>query len=80
MRLELISNPETYNIWFCIASLLLIVVVLIIHVSEEVHSNKQKQIFGMIISDDLILNTLGGVLGFLLFAVLDYIRRLRYGS
>lgn len=30
--------------------------------------------------DDLILNTLGGVLGFLLFVVLDYIRRLRYGS
>ena len=57
--MELISNPENYNIWFCIASLLLIVVVLIIHVSEEVHSNKQKQIFGMIISDALILNTAG---------------------
>ena len=30
--------------------------------------------------DDLILNTLGGVLGYLLFVVLDYIRRYRYGS
>ncbi len=55
----LVGNPAHYNIWFCIASLLLIVVVLIIHVSEEIHSNKQKQIFGMIISDALILNAVG---------------------
>lgn len=30
--------------------------------------------------DDLILNTLGGVLGYLLFVILDLFRRYRYGS
>lgn len=30
--------------------------------------------------DDLILNTLGGVLGYLLFMILDSFRRYRYGS
>ena len=30
--------------------------------------------------DDLILNTLGGVLGYLLFVILDVFRRYRYGS
>ena len=30
--------------------------------------------------DDLILNTLGGLLGYLLFVILDLFRRYRYGS
>ena len=57
--MRLITSPENYNICFCVASLFLNLVVLIIHLSEEVHDNKQKRIFGMIIYDALILNTAG---------------------
>ena len=52
-------NPKSYNIAFSIASLLLILVTLVIDRSEEANNNKQKQIFGMLIFDALILNIAG---------------------
>ncbi|WP_034443589.1 EAL domain-containing protein [Butyrivibrio sp. AE2032] len=55
----LITSPQSYNIAFSIASLLLVIIVLVIDVSEEAHNNRQKQIFGMIIFDALILNVAG---------------------
>ena len=54
-----IISPETYNIVFSAASLLLILVTLIIHLSEETHYSKQKQIFGALVLDALILNAFG---------------------
>ena len=55
----LITSPKSYNIAFSIASLLLVLIVFFIDVSEEAHNNRQKQIFGMIILDALILNVAG---------------------
>ncbi|MBQ7614871.1 MAG: EAL domain-containing protein [Butyrivibrio sp.] len=55
----LITSPENYNIAFSIASLLLILVTYVIDRSEVAQNNRQKQIFGMIIFDALILNTAG---------------------
>ena len=57
--MEFIVNPQNNSVCFCIASLILIVVVIIIHASEEIYNNRQKQIFGMLISDALILNIAG---------------------
>ncbi len=57
--MDILVNPKNYNICFNIASLLLVIVVLIINLSEEAHNNKQKQIFGMIVSDALIINVAG---------------------
>ena len=57
--MELITSPEHNSVCFCIASLLLIVVVLAIHLSEESQNNRQRQIFGMLIYDALILNLAG---------------------
>ena len=57
--MEIITNPQNYNICFTIASLLLIFVTLIINALEELHNNKQKRIFGMIIFDALVLNLAG---------------------
>ena len=55
----LITSPKSYNIAFSIASLLVVIIVFFIDVSEEAHNNRQKQIFGMIILDALILNVTG---------------------
>ncbi len=55
----IIISPETYNVVFSVASLLLILVTLTIHVSEESHYSRQKQIFGALIIDALVLNVFG---------------------
>ncbi|WP_022764125.1 EAL domain-containing protein [Butyrivibrio sp. XPD2006] len=68
----LITNPEHYNVCFGIASLLVIIVVLIIHLAEETHSNKQKRIFGMLLYDALILNVAGLLHNIWLYS--DYFR------
>ena len=54
-----IISPETYNIVFSTASLLLICVILTIHLSEKSHYSRQKQIFGAVIIDAFILNAFG---------------------
>ncbi len=57
--MSIITNPDNYNIAFNIASLLIIAVALVIDVTEETHNNLQKQFFGMIIFDALLLNSVG---------------------
>ncbi len=57
--MELITSPEHYNVCFGIASLLVIIVVLIVHLTEDAHNNNQRLIFGMLIYDALILNIAG---------------------
>ena len=52
-------NPYNYNIYFSIASLLIILVAFVINASEEVYDNRQKQIFGFIIADAFLLNCAG---------------------
>ncbi len=57
--MDLITSPKSYNIAFSIASLLLVMIVFAINVCEEARNNKQKQVFGMIVVDALILNVAG---------------------
>ncbi len=59
--MEFITSPDNYNICFNIASLLVLAVVAIIHAMEEAHNNKQKQIFGMIVCDAIIVSLCGFV-------------------
>ncbi len=57
--MDIITKPLQYNICFSIASLILIVVTLIINIMEEAHDNRQKQIFGVLIFDALVVNMAG---------------------
>ncbi len=52
-------KPRNYDICFSIASLVLILVVLIIHYSEETYSSKQRHIFGALVLDALMINAAG---------------------
>ncbi len=53
------NDPYNYNIYFSIASLLIVLVAFIINASEETYDNRQKQIFSFIIADALVLNCAG---------------------
>ena len=57
--MELLTNPQSYDICFSVASLLLIVVTLFIHLSEENLYNKQRHIFGALIFTALMQNVMG---------------------
>ncbi|WP_029230739.1 EAL domain-containing protein [Butyrivibrio sp. VCB2006] len=57
--MELLTNPQTYNTCFSIASLVLILVTYLIHASEEKVYNKQGHIFGAMIFDAFMLNLMG---------------------
>jgi EAL domain-containing protein (putative c-di-GMP-specific phosphodiesterase class I) len=52
-------DPYNYNIYFSIASLLIVLVAFVINASEEAYDNRQKQIFGFIIADAVLLNCAG---------------------
>ena len=52
-------DPYNYNIYFSIASLLIVLVAFVINASEETYDNRQKQIFGFIIADAVLLNCAG---------------------
>ncbi len=52
-------DPYNYNIYFSIASLLIVLVTFVINASEEAYDNRQKQIFGFIIADAVLLNCAG---------------------
>ncbi len=57
--MDLIINPQTYNITFSIAALILILVTLAIHSVEESYFSRQKQAFGAVLFDGLVMNVLG---------------------
>ncbi|MCR5671861.1 MAG: EAL domain-containing protein [Butyrivibrio sp.] len=57
--MDVITNPKNYNIAFTIASLVLLIVTLVIHLAEDSLYNRQKQLFGALIVDALILNCMG---------------------
>ena len=57
--MEVFVSPESYNIVFSVASLLVICITLAIHLSEESHYSRQRQIFGAVVVDALILNIFG---------------------
>ena len=59
--MELITSPQSYNICFLIASLLLIMVTYLIHASEDKVYNRQGHIFGALILDAFMLNLMGFV-------------------
>lgn len=52
-------DPYNYNIYFSIASLLIVLVAFVINASEETYDSRQKQIFGFIIADAVALNCAG---------------------
>ena len=53
------SDPYNYNIYFSISSLLITMVAFVINASEDTYDNRQKQLFGIIIADALVLNCAG---------------------
>ena len=57
--MELITRPQTYNICFSVAALVLIFVTFLIHASEEKIYNRQRHIFGALIFDAFMLNLMG---------------------
>ncbi len=57
--MDILTNPHQYNICFSVASLILIFVILIINLIEGERDNRQKQIFGVLIFDALIVNLAG---------------------
>lgn len=57
--MTILTNPDNYNIAFTIASLVVIVVALVVHISEDSQYNRQKNIFGAILLDALVLNCMG---------------------
>lgn len=57
--MEILTNPQNHSIVFSIASLLLICVTFIIHISEENYYNKQRSVFGGIIGVAFMINIMG---------------------
>lgn len=57
--MEFLLRPQHYNFTFNIAALVLILVIISIHLSEEFHYSKQRHIFGAMAVDALIINFLG---------------------
>jgi EAL domain-containing protein (putative c-di-GMP-specific phosphodiesterase class I) len=57
--MEILTNPQSHDIVFSIASLLLICVTFIIHTSEENYYSKQRNIFGGIICVAFMINVMG---------------------
>ncbi|MCR5558367.1 MAG: EAL domain-containing protein [Butyrivibrio sp.] len=57
--MEILTNPQSHDIVFSIASLLLICVTFIIHISEENYYSKQRSVFGGIIAVAFMINLMG---------------------
>ena len=57
--MEILTNPQSHDIVFSIASLLLICVTFIIHTSEENYYSKQRTVFGGIIGVAFMINIMG---------------------
>ncbi len=57
--MEILTNPKSYDIVFSIASLLLICVTFIIHISEENYYSKQRSLFGGIIAVSFMIIFMG---------------------
>ncbi|WP_051538196.1 EAL domain-containing protein [Butyrivibrio proteoclasticus] len=54
--MEIFTNPQSYNITFTVSSLALLLVVLLIHLSEEDNYSKQRSNFGCIVFLAIFLN------------------------
>ena len=57
--MDIITNPQNYNICFSIASLLLLDIIFIVNATESGFVGRQKSIFTMLIIDAMVLNTAG---------------------
>ena len=56
--MNLITNPKNYEICFNIASLVVLFVTFLIHLSEEQYYGKQSDIFGGLIFNAVLMNVL----------------------
>lgn len=57
--MEFLTNPQTYEPCFSIASLVLLFVTFAIHLSEEKQFNTQGRYFGALVVDAILLNMMG---------------------
>ena len=57
--MEILTNPQTYEPCFSIASLVLLFVTFGIHLSEEKQFNTQGRLFGALVVDAILLNLMG---------------------
>ncbi|MCR4757654.1 MAG: EAL domain-containing protein [Butyrivibrio sp.] len=57
--MEFLINPQHYNACFSVASLVLLVVILIIYLSEDYYYGKQSAIFGVLIFNGIVMNVMG---------------------
>nr|WP_297767702.1 GGDEF domain-containing phosphodiesterase [uncultured Butyrivibrio sp.] len=57
--MEMLTNPQTYEPCFSIASLVLLFVTFGIHLSEEKQFNTQGRLFGALVVDAILLNLMG---------------------
>ena len=56
--MEILNNPQTSEVCFSIAGLVLLAVTLLIHISEEKHFSMQGHIFGALVVDAILINVL----------------------
>ncbi len=57
--MEILTRPQHYDISFSIASIVLILVTIAIHLTEERFNSKQRYYFGAIIFDAFLINVMG---------------------
>ncbi len=57
--MNLLTNPQNYDICFGIASLAVLMVTFLIHLSEEYYYGKQSTIFGALVFNGIVMNSLG---------------------
>ncbi len=72
--MDISSSPQFGNICFNIAALALILVIMVIHITEESNVSLQKQIFGAIIVDAFLINLMGLIHNLWLYD--DYVREI----
>ena len=71
--MRVLINPQSYDIVFSVASLVLIVVTFFIHMSEDNYYNKQRYIFGGVILVGFMINLMGLIHNFSLES--DFFKR-----
>ena len=57
--MEILTRPQHYDMSFSIASIVLMLVTIAIHLAEERFNSKQRYYFGAIIFDAFLINVMG---------------------
>ncbi len=54
--MTILEGTQSYDMWFSIASLVLVLVILLIHLSEDKHYSRQGHVFGALVFDVLLMD------------------------